>query len=33
VWTDFAAFLRKSGLLEKDVPANTAFTNDFLPKR
>ena len=33
VWSDFAAFLRKSGLLEKDVPANTAFTNDFLPKR
>ena len=33
VWTDFAAFLRKSGLLEKDVPANAAFTNDFLPKR
>lgn len=33
VWTDFAAFLRKSGLLEKDVPANAAFTNDFLPKK
>lgn len=33
VWTDFAAFLRKSGLLEKDVPASAAFTNDFLPKK
>jgi len=33
VWTDFTAFLRKSGLLEKDVPANAAFTNDFLPKK
>ena len=33
VWTDFAAFLRKSSLLEKDVPANAAFTNDFLPKK
>lgn len=33
VWTDFAAFLRKSGLLEKDVAADAAFTNDFLPKQ
>lgn len=33
VWTDFTAFLRKSGLLEKDVPANAAFTNDFLPRK
>ena len=32
VWTDFSAFLRKSGLLERDVAANSAFTNDFLPK-
>lgn len=33
VWSDFAAFLRKSGLLEKDVPTEKVFTNDFLPKR
>lgn len=33
VWTDFAAFLRKSGLLDKDIPVNAAFTNDFLPKK
>jgi len=33
VWTDFTAFLRKSGLLEKDVDASKAFTNDFLPKK
>ncbi|MSQ29499.1 MAG: ABC transporter substrate-binding protein [Dehalococcoidia bacterium] len=33
VWTEFAAFLRKSGLLEKDIPVEAAFTNDFLPKK
>ena len=33
VWTNFAAFLRKSGLLEKDIQVEAAFTNDFLPKR
>lgn len=31
-WADFAAFLRKSGLLEKDVDTAKAFTNDYLPK-
>ncbi len=33
VWTDFAAFLRKSGLLEKDISAEAAFTNEFLPRK
>ncbi|MSP23160.1 MAG: myristoyl transferase [Dehalococcoidia bacterium] len=31
-WADFAVFLRKSGLLEKDVDTSKAFTNDYLPK-
>lgn len=31
-WADFAVFLRKSGLLEKDVDTSKAFTNEYLPK-
>jgi len=31
-WSNFGAFLRKAGLLEKDVDTTKAFTNDYLPK-
>ncbi|MDA0269751.1 MAG: ABC transporter substrate-binding protein [Chloroflexi bacterium] len=31
VWTRFEAFLRESGLLEREVDPAAAFTNEFLP--
>ena len=32
VWTRFEEFLRKSGLLEKAVEVDKAFTNDFIAR-
>ncbi|RUS47522.1 ABC transporter substrate-binding protein [Cohnella sp. AR92] len=33
VWNAYAGFLKEKGLIEKDLVASDAFTNEFLPKK
>ncbi len=33
IWVKFEAFLRKAGLIEKQVDVKPAFSNDYLPKK
>lgn len=33
VWVTFADYLRKAGLIDKEIDVDAAFTNEFLPKR
>lgn len=33
VWVRFTEYLKRAGLIEKDIDVDAAFTNDFLPKR
>ncbi|NLC38073.1 MAG: ABC transporter substrate-binding protein, partial [Clostridia bacterium] len=31
IWEDYSSWMYERGLLEKDIDAAAAFTNDFLP--
>jgi ABC-type nitrate/sulfonate/bicarbonate transport system substrate-binding protein len=32
VWDNYTEFMREAGLIKKDMPAEEAFTNEFLPR-